>query len=296
MLESVEQVCNNLPHFGTITQDGKDIEIWANSISHHNYQQYNTAGIYCIENYITNKIYIGMSKDIASRIKTHRRELNPMTTIAHHNKEMSNDSIQYGLDTFSFGVLETFNGDVSREFLLQREEEWIRYYEDQSENCLYNKLRCYKFEELEIESQDVKPKENVFSDGISKRTKVQYVAGSLTSSIPVTVCNILSLEKGDTIEWILNPKTNEIKIRKFNENVPIPLANNTDDRDMSEKYEDMKYWFVRNEIEWEARIRQVKELEYKLEAAEKTIAMLKEEINKKDKLIAKEKVSGWRFI
>lgn len=291
MLESVEQVCNNLPHFGTITQDGKDIEIWAKAISYRNYQQYNTAGIYCIENYITNKIYIGMSKDIASRIKTHRRELNPMTAIVHHNKEMYHDSVQYGLHNFSFGVLETFNGDVSREFLLQREEEWIRYYEDQSENCLYNKLRCYKFEELELESQDVKPKENVFSDGISKRTKVQHVAGSLTSSIPVTVRNILSLEKGDTIEWIINPKTNEIKIIKFSENVPIPLANNTDDRDMSEKYEDMKYWFVRNEIEWKARIRQVKELEYKLEAAEKTIAMLKEEINKKDKLIAKEKVS-----
>lgn len=296
MIESVEQVCSNLPHFGTINQDGKDIEIWAKVISHHNYQQFNTAGIYCIENYITNKIYIGMSKDVAGRIKTHKRELNPRSAIVHHNKEMYHDSVQYGLHNFSFGVLETFDEDVSREFLLQREEEWIRYYENQSENCLYNKLRCYKFEELEIEPQDIKPKENVFSEGISKRTKLQYVAGSLTSSVPVTVCNLLSLEKGDTIEWIINPKTNGIKIRKFKEDAPIPLANNTDDRDMSEKYEDMKYWFVRNEVEWEARIRQVKELEYKLEAAEKTIAMLKEEINKKDKLISKEKVSGWRFI
>lgn len=148
MIESVEQVCSNLPHFGTINQDGKDIEIWAKVISHHNYQQFNTAGIYCIENYITNKIYIGMSKDVAGRIKTHKRELNPRSAIVHHNKEMYHDSVQYGLHNFSFGVLETFDDDVSREFLLMREEEWIRYYENQSEKCLYNKNRCNKYNEI----------------------------------------------------------------------------------------------------------------------------------------------------
>ena len=150
MLESVEQVCNNLPHFGTIQPEGKEIEIFAKPYFFHktNKEDYHKAGIYCIENFRLNKIYIGMSKDVATRINTHRRELNPRTNIVHHNREMYKDSVDYGFHNFSFGIIETFDDDVSREFLLMREEEWIRYYENQSEKCLYNKNRCNKYNEI----------------------------------------------------------------------------------------------------------------------------------------------------
>ena len=50
---------------------------------------------------------------------------------------------------------------------------------------------------------------------MKKKTKVQTVSGSLTTTIPVFVRDVLSLEKGDTIEWIINTKTEEIKIRKI---------------------------------------------------------------------------------
>lgn len=50
---------------------------------------------------------------------------------------------------------------------------------------------------------------------LRKKTKVQTVSGSLTTTIPVFVRDVLSLEKGDTIEWIINTKTEEIKIRKI---------------------------------------------------------------------------------
>lgn len=49
---------------------------------------------------------------------------------------------------------------------------------------------------------------------LKKKTKVQTVSGSLTTTIPVFVRDVLSLEKGNTIEWIINTKTEEIKIRK----------------------------------------------------------------------------------
>lgn len=52
---------------------------------------------------------------------------------------------------------------------------------------------------------------------LKKKTKVQTVSGSLTTTIPVFVRDVLSLEKGDTIEWIINTKTEEIKIRKVEE-------------------------------------------------------------------------------
>ena len=145
MITSIEEVCNDLPHFGTITSEGKTIEIWAKPINHRNFQEYHKAGIYCIENWRSNKIYIGMSSDISNRIKIHKRELNPNTIAVHHNPGMYEDSLLYGIDNFSFGVIETFDDNVKRDFLLQREEEWIRYYENQSSSCIYNKNRCTKY-------------------------------------------------------------------------------------------------------------------------------------------------------
>ena len=51
---------------------------------------------------------------------------------------------------------------------------------------------------------------------LRKKTKVQNAgAGSLTTTVPSFVRDVLSLEKGDTIEWIINTKTEEIKIRKI---------------------------------------------------------------------------------
>ena len=49
---------------------------------------------------------------------------------------------------------------------------------------------------------------------LRKKTKVQTVSGSLTTTIPVFVRDVLELEKGDTIEWIINTKTDEIIIKK----------------------------------------------------------------------------------
>lgn len=51
---------------------------------------------------------------------------------------------------------------------------------------------------------------------LRKKTKIQNAgAGSLTTTVPSFVRDVLSLEKGDTIEWIINTKTEEIKIRKI---------------------------------------------------------------------------------
>ena len=58
---------------------------------------------------------------------------------------------------------------------------------------------------------------------LRKKTKVQTVSGSLTTTIPVFVRDVLSLEKGDTIEWIINTKTEEIKIRKVAKQNKIDL-------------------------------------------------------------------------
>ena len=51
---------------------------------------------------------------------------------------------------------------------------------------------------------------------LKKKTKVQNSgAGSLTTTIPSFVRDVLSLEKGDIIEWIIDTKTEEIQIKKI---------------------------------------------------------------------------------
>ena len=50
---------------------------------------------------------------------------------------------------------------------------------------------------------------------LRKKTKIQNAgAGSLTTTVPSFVRDVLELEKGDTIEWIINTKTDEIRIKK----------------------------------------------------------------------------------
>ena len=52
---------------------------------------------------------------------------------------------------------------------------------------------------------------------LKKKTKIQYVAGSLTTTVPSFVRDVLDLEKGDTLEWIIDTKSETIEIVKKEE-------------------------------------------------------------------------------
>ncbi len=45
-------------------------------------------------------------------------------------------------------------------------------------------------------------------------TKVQSVAGSLTTTVPAFARDLLDLKKGDTLEWIIDTKTETISVIK----------------------------------------------------------------------------------
>ena len=47
------------------------------------------------------------------------------------------------------------------------------------------------------------------------KTKVQTTGGSLRTSIPKIVKDLIELQKGDTLEWTIDTKTDEITIKKI---------------------------------------------------------------------------------
>lgn len=83
----------------------------------------NTAGVYQITNLLNGKIYIGSSKNIRERFRSHKRELRRGV---HCNARLQNSWNKYGEDNFNFSILEI----CSIEDRFDREQ----YYID-STNC-----------------------------------------------------------------------------------------------------------------------------------------------------------------
>lgn len=89
------------------------------------------SGIYCIENTVNHKKYIGQSVDLNDRWRRHIGELNRNK---HHNSHLQNSWIKYGKDRFIFYVLEYCDVDS----LDEKECYYILLYKTIDENYGYN--------------------------------------------------------------------------------------------------------------------------------------------------------------
>lgn len=89
------------------------------------------SGIYCIENKIDGKKYIGQSVDIESRWYRHKYELNAKQ---HFNSYLQNAWNKYGEDNFNFYIIEL----CKVELLDEREEYYIDFYKTLDRNVGYN--------------------------------------------------------------------------------------------------------------------------------------------------------------
>jgi len=87
-------------------------------------------GIYKITNNITNKSYIGQSGRIENRLSSHKKIAYDKNH-KQYNDELYCDIRKYGIENFSFDILETFSLD-------QLEEKWIQK-EVSNKKELYNK-------------------------------------------------------------------------------------------------------------------------------------------------------------
>jgi group I intron endonuclease len=89
------------------------------------------SGIYCIENTVNNKKYIGKSVNIEKRFNQHKRELNKNN---HKNRHLQYAWNKYGEKNFKFQIVEKCEKDNKK--LTEREIYFISYYN--AKNKTYN--------------------------------------------------------------------------------------------------------------------------------------------------------------
>lgn len=91
------------------------------------------SGIYKITNLINNKVYIGQSRDLKTRIYKHNYYLK---NNQHINKHLQNSYNKYGIESFKFEIIEYCTEDL----LNKRECHWILKFESCDRQCGYNSM------------------------------------------------------------------------------------------------------------------------------------------------------------
>ena len=88
-------------------------------------------GIYKINNTINNKVYIGQSQDIDTRLRGHKSTLKANT---HFNIHLQRAYNKYGIDSFTYETQEECSEDIINE----RESYWIEFYNSMDRFYGYN--------------------------------------------------------------------------------------------------------------------------------------------------------------
>lgn len=187
-------------------------------------EKFNVCGIYCIQNIVNNKVYIGKAKNIYARLKQHVYCLNKKSK--DENRYLINSWHKYGEQNFKCFVVEELEFD---EILLKTKElYWINQYNALDRNFGYN-LRLDS-ETRMIVHEETKKLQSIISLGsnnpnyghkwsdeqkkeMSNLKKQQYKSGLITP-------NIDACKKGCEIRnerWKNNPELKEQmkeKVRK----------------------------------------------------------------------------------
>ena len=91
-------------------------------------------GVYYIKNLIDNKYYIGSSKNIDTRLKTHKQHL---LKGCHNCRTLQKDFDRLGEDNFKFDILEVINDE---EYLTAYEKYYIYKYNSIVKYTGYNEI------------------------------------------------------------------------------------------------------------------------------------------------------------
>lgn len=80
-----------------------------------------TQGVYYIKNTVTNKVYIGSSRDVEARIKSHFSDMK----CGRAPRKMQKDYERFKEKSFTYGLLEEIENEDD---LLEAEEKYINLY------------------------------------------------------------------------------------------------------------------------------------------------------------------------
>lgn len=92
------------------------------------------SGIYKITNIVTNRIYVGASKDMKKRKHVHLYNLKMGKS---YSKNMAQDYQDHGKDSFKFTVLELTAADDCG-LMREREDHWLQIYAEDIKRSGYN--------------------------------------------------------------------------------------------------------------------------------------------------------------
>ena len=79
-----------------------------------------TVGIYEIRNNLNNKVYVGKSINIENRFIHHKYLLNKDFCDKNCNRHLFNSVKKYGIDNFSFNIIEDLSLNYTEEILADR--------------------------------------------------------------------------------------------------------------------------------------------------------------------------------
>lgn len=169
-------------------------------------------GIYKITNKLTNKIYIGQSRNITNRWQEHIDSAFDNSRPSY-NYPLQKDIREYGISNFYFEILETNIYD--QDTLNLKEFEYIKYYD--SYNKGYNQNSGIGPEKIEIKKtwtqKEVETLENLIKKGLS----YEEIGKQLNRSEKSINTKASRLKIGPRTEHSWTPEINKKLIQLRNE-------------------------------------------------------------------------------
>ena len=124
------------------------------------------SGIYCIENMINSKKYIGQSVNIYSRWAQHKNELNDNK---HSNDYLQKSWNKYGSDNFNFYVIEFCDIDK----LDEREIYYINFYKTLDRDKGYNLMSGGTFGRKYSTESRIKMSQSLNRHRVTSKTRIK---------------------------------------------------------------------------------------------------------------------------
>lgn len=97
-----------------------------------------TTGVYMIRNDINGKVYIGLSRSVEDRILSHKSSLRSESRGKSINRHLYNAVSKYGIENFSFSVLEVLPDGCCVKLLQDTEYKWMQHFKSLDREFGYN--------------------------------------------------------------------------------------------------------------------------------------------------------------